>query len=158
MSLNWQQTRLLPSDRHDGNRRRQDNKHDKNHGMVELVVGARGIQQGKKPKMWSDHQQLASRLSQWSLRQLSKEVDELIATKKDEMKKHLSDAANSTTITAPSSLPTITHDGEHYDHDCSRSYQDWKRHHATTQQLELRRVVLEGDGSPLSGWLQGSSL
>jgi hypothetical protein len=164
MSLNWQQTtRILPSsDRHDVNhhhhhrhhrpRRQDNNKHDKNRGMVELVVGARGIQQGKKPKAWSDHQQLASRLSQWSLQQLSKEVDELIAKKKDERKKQLSSAANNTT--APSSLPTITH-GEH-DHDC-RSYQDWKRHHATTQQLELRCMVLEGDGSPLSGWLQGSS-
>ena len=71
-SLNWQQDALVPKS--SLAHQHKNNSNNKNDSNVELIVGARGIRQGKKPKSADDYKRMASRLSRWNMIQIMEQI------------------------------------------------------------------------------------
>jgi hypothetical protein len=120
--LNWQEESIdIPS-----------RNHDKNNRSVEVIVGAKGILQGKHPKTLQDVQRLTSRLSRKVLRENILEA--LDALSKSNLK-----------LISGVSIP------KDY---ASLSYQQLKQNFSFKEARDFRQqVLLNKDGGPLGGWI-----
>ncbi|CAB9501432.1 stranded RNA-specific editase 1 [Seminavis robusta] len=118
MSLTWDQTM--------GNDKQNNNN-------IELIVGARGICQGKKPKQLSDYTKLASRLSRYKILEMAQSVVVQLAS-------------------APTT--TNTREDEPVTRDSAKqpcSYRQWKQDWGDATAQKIRKIVFSG--GPLNGWL-----
>jgi len=97
---------------------------------MELVVGARGIQQGKKPKSLKDYQKLASRLCRASL-VVEIPFDRIFGVQNFHNKRTIETSATTT-------------------------YQHLKHAFTCTVWSEVKTRLLTREGSPLAGWLRSS--
>ena len=114
VSMNWQQPAFSQSE-------------PSSNTYVELVVGARGICQGKKPKSSNDFKKLASRLSRTKLAEQQLEIFQLQLQ------------SNTDSISIPQHPST---------------YQELKERCCSDEYAKLKALVLtESQTSPLNGWL-----
>lgn len=96
---------------------------------TEMIVGSRGILQGKKPKSQEDHHRLASKLSR---RELFKCGSRVLKDSTDPQRPQLKE-------------------GLEEDLEAGLTYQDWKRKLAWKSWLEVKSRILKK--GPLAGWL-----
>ena len=112
--MNWQQPAFSQSE-------------PSSNTYVELVVGARGICQGKKPKSSNDYKKLASRLSRTKTADRQLEI----------LQAQLQSNTDSTSIPQHPS-----------------TYQELKERCCSDEYAKLKALVLtESKTSPLNGWL-----
>ena len=96
---------------------------------TEMIVGSRGILQGKKPKSQEDHHRLASKLSRRELFKCgSRVLNDSTDPKRPQLKEGLEE-----------------------DLEAGLTYQDWKRKLAWKSWLEVKSRILKK--GPLAGWL-----
>jgi len=116
---------------------------NQNEGL-EVLVGARGIKHGKKPKRPEDIEKLASRLSRAKLMQNFSSIGgENLARKIGEDDKS-SSTIPTTCLFSPMTLPVLT----------KRTYRQIKQDSAKPEWGNLKSTILTQDTSPLAGWLR----
>jgi hypothetical protein len=135
-SLNWQQER-----EHDPSQLPGSTTKDRGKGNlpVELLIGARGVCQGKKPKSETDYKQLASRLCRWKLTQTTLKLLASSLCGKD--------AARDATEEDGKKFgnPDVTNK------EAATTYQELKRQCSSQDWKVMRRAMRSG--GPLAGWL-----
>ena len=105
---------------------------------TEIIVGARGICQGKKPKAVEDYARLTSRLSRQALYR-----NQIRKTLHPQPYTNIPDRnVKSNAFTSPETEPTKSFS----------SYQQIKQAHANQEWKDLKRIVFQNE-SPLCGWL-----
>jgi hypothetical protein len=123
---------------------------------VELIVGARGIRQGKKPKCDADVQQLQSILCRTALWKLHEQLTLLL--RKDDSgndPKNNETApiiANDSTLAPTCSFaqPSDLNDKDWYQHKFKWKY--------CSPMYRMIRTRIFATGSPLAGWLVGDNI
>jgi hypothetical protein len=109
---------------------------------VEVTVGARGVRQGKKPKVPGDYIQLQSRLCRNALIQLQRECSIHWSKRPG----NISDPERSDVVDTDDVALEKMSGGDHY--------QEYKNFHCDSRYRVLRQQVFQY--GPLSGWLTGS--
>ena len=104
--------------------------------IIELLIGARGICQGKKPKSIQDYERLASRLCRRSQIGRCQQYQSLLVQNNNDM----GDNVN----------VNVENQSNHY---CS-TYQEWKSQWCCETYKNLKSFILQDGGGPLVGWLR----
>jgi hypothetical protein len=114
---------------------------------TEILVGARGIRQGKKPKSLEDYQKLASRLSRSELLQRQQQLQHVLLVSSkgddddDEQQQQQPYYLDIAAAVATAATQTQT------------TYQEFKSHYCSKKWRELKsNIIFKGRG-PLVGWL-----
>jgi Adenosine-deaminase (editase) domain len=110
---------------------------------VEVTVGARGVRQGKKPKIANDYIQLQSRLCRNALMQLQRECST-----------HWSNRPGTTTSDPKRSNTADIDDVALEKPPSGDHYQEYKNVHCDSRYRALRQQVFQC--GPLTGWLTGN--
>ena len=131
--INWQRTCNDISKDKNGNDKKSKAKGNENSISIELVIGAKGIKQGKKPKKPDDVRRVMSRLCRYEM--------------------HAKSAIQCSQIVAERTGAFVN------DLDCSDkklTYQGAKATSICMDRQQRRRLCISDDQSPLSAWVSSS--
>eukprot|EP00536_Pseudo-nitzschia_multiseries_P017778 jgi/Psemu1/264503/estExt_Genewise1Plus.C_18090004 len=122
---------------------------------IEVLVGARGIQQGKKPKTPDDIEKLASRLSRARLLRehssfLLGKTPDIHCTACTAIEEERSSPTTMRPVDSPLPLPLPPHSPN----SATTDYQQIKRDGAHREWSSLKTRLLTDDKSPFAGWLR----
>lgn len=111
---------------------------------IEVLVGARGMKHGKKPKRSEDIEKLASRLSRAKLIQLFSSLGDWKPTTNNTAEEKLFCNIPKSSQIAPLSSPNLN----------GKVYRQLKECTARSDWNNLKSRILTQNGSPLAGWLR----